>query len=126
MSTSNARGAERRRHPRLEHSVPVKISSGDLDIVTETSNLSCSGAFCRCNKFIAPMTKLKLTLLLPLRKNNKIATKRIHCEGVVVRTESAKAGDHFLTAVFFSDINPRDSQIITEFVESLIKEKTNG
>lgn len=126
MSLIDKQGAERRRHPRLYHSVPVKISSGDLDIVTETSNLSCSGAFCQCGKFIAPMTKLKLNLLLPLRKNNKILTKHIHCEGVVVRTESAKSGDHFLTAIFFSDINPRDSQTITEFVESLIKEKTNG
>lgn len=72
------------------------------------------------------MTKLKLNLLLPLRKNNKIATKRIHCEGVVVRTETAKDGDHFLTAIFFSDISPKDSKIITEFVDSVIKEKSNG
>lgn len=116
-------GSERRRHPRLEHNVPVKISSGDLDLVTETSNLSCSGAFCRINKYIAPMTRLKLNLLLPLRKNNKIVTKRIHCEGVVVRTESSPQGDFFHTAIFFNEIAPRDSEIISEFVDSLSKEK---
>jgi hypothetical protein len=125
VSTPN-RGAERRRHLRLEHKVPVKISSGDLDIVTETKDLSCSGAFCRTTKFIAPMTKLKLNLLLPLRRNGKIVDKRIHCEGVVVRTESATDGDYFHAAIFFSDIAPKDSQAIAEFVESMIKEKTNA
>ena len=72
------------------------------------------------------MTRLKLNLLLPLRKNNKIVTKRIHCEGVVVRTESGKEDDFFLTAIFFSDISPRDSQAIGEFVASVIKEQTNA
>ena len=123
MSSRSPQGAERRRHLRLEHSVPVKISSGDIDIVTETMNLSCSGTFCRINKYVAPMTKLKLNLLLPLRKNNKVVSKRIYCEGVVVRTESAAQGDYFQTAIFFSDISPRDSQIICEFVESVIKER---
>lgn len=125
MSLSPRKGAERRRHPRLDHRVPVKISSPEVDIVTETMNLSRSGTFCRINKYFAPMTKLKLNLLLPVRKNNKIVTKRIHCVGVVVRTENSAEGDYFETAVFFSDINPRDSQVLGEFVESVIKEK-NG
>ncbi len=122
MSSPN-RGAERRRHPRLEHNVPVKISSGDVDLVTETKDLSCSGAFCRISKYIAPMTKLKLNLLLPLRKSGKIATKRIHCEGVVVRCESSTDGAFFHVAIFFSDISPKDGQVVSEFVESVIKEK---
>lgn len=125
MSKANLQGAERRRHFRLEHNVPVKISSADLDIVTETSNLSCSGAFCRINKFIAPMTKLKLNLLLPIRKNNKIVTKHVHCEGVVVRAESVSTDDYFETAIFFSDITPKDAQVIHDFVDSIVKEKTS-
>ena len=123
MPSHPGRGPERRKHPRLEHSVPLKISSGDVDIVTETTNLSCSGAFCHLNKYLTPMTILKLNLLLPLRKNNKIVTKRIHCKGVVVSTESAGHGDYFQTTIFFSDIAPRDSQTISDFVESVIKEK---
>lgn len=67
------------------------------------------------------MTRLKLNLLLPVRKNDKITTKHIHCEGVVVRAEAH--GDYFHTAIFFSDISPRDSQIISEFVDSLHHEK---
>ena len=111
-------GIERRRHPRLEQNIPLKIFSGDMDIVTETKNLSSSGALCLVNKFITPMTKIKLHFLLPLKRNNKTVNKRISCEGVVVRSQSATDQDSFQTAIFFSDIASRDSQIIHEFVES--------
>ena len=117
MSGHSLHGAERRRHPRLEQTIPIKISSDDVDIVTETKNLSCSGAFCLINKFLAPMTKLKLHLLLHFKRNNRSVTKRISCEGVVVRSESAVDQDAFQTAIFFSDIASRDSKIIHEFVE---------
>jgi len=120
VSVQHLQGAERRRHARLDHAVALKISSGDSDIVTETQNLSSSGAFCLVNKYIAPMTKLKLNFLLPLKRNNKLVNKRISCEGVVVRSQSAVDQDSFQTAIFFSDIMPRDSQIIHEFVESVI------
>lgn len=118
MSVKHVNGAERRRHFRLEKAVPLKISGGDADIVTETLNISSSGAFCLLNKHLAPMTKLKLSFLLPLKRNNKVVNKRISCEGVVVRSQSAVDQDSFQTAIFFSDIMPRDSQIIHEFVES--------
>ncbi len=126
MAHQGSSGAERRRHPRLEHNIPVKISSNDLEIVTETKNLSCSGAFCRVNKHLEPMTRLKIHLLLPLRKNNKISTKKITCQAVVVRAQEMPDGDYFDTAIFFSDINPKDSQVITEFVESVMGASIDG
>ena len=126
MAHTGSSGAERRRHPRLEQSVPVKISSPDADILTETVNLSCSGVFCRINKHMEPMTKLKIHLLLPVRRNNKLVTKKITCQGVVVRSQSVPTQDYFDTAIFFSDINPRDSQTIGEYVENVLEEKGRG
>ncbi len=125
-------GPERRRHPRLEHTVPVKISGGDFDIVTETKDISCSGASCRVNKYLAPMTKLKVHLLLPLpagqaglpagqaglNSGAKSTTRHIDCEAVVVRAESAPDHGYFYTAIFFSDIKPRDVESIARFVVS--------
>ena len=116
MSSPYPIGPERRRHARLEHAVAVKISSGDFDIVTETRNISCSGAFCQVSRHLAPMTKLKVHLLLPLRWGTKTVSKRIDCEGVVVRAQSVLQGDRFDTAIFFSDIKPRDSAAIARFV----------
>lgn len=117
MNSHHSKVMERRRHPRLEQPVALKISSGDVDIVTETKNLSGSGALCLVNKFITPMTKLKLHFLLPIKRNHKVVNRRISCEGVVVRSEAAVDQDSFQTAIFFNDISARDSQILHEFVD---------
>ena len=134
-SYSPQSGHERRLHPRLEHTVPVKISGGDVDIVTETRDISASGASCRVSAYLAPMTKLKIHLLLPLPAaclpagrgkagvrppgaNAKTITKRVDCEGVVVRAEAVPEGGYFHTAIFFSDIKPRDIEVLARFVAS--------
>jgi hypothetical protein len=122
VSQSNSSASERRRSPRLEHVVPLKLSSGDIEIVTETRNLSSSGVYCRVNSYIEPMTKLKIHLLLPVKKNNRVSTKRISCQGVVVRTESVPNADHFNAAIFFNDIQPKDIRALADFVEQMLEE----
>ena len=72
------------------------------------------------------MTKLKVHLLLPLRKNDKVTTKKITCQGVVVRVQAAEEGDYYDTAIFFSDIAPKDSRAINEFIESMMEKKNYG
>jgi hypothetical protein len=125
QQAGNSLSQEKRRHLRLEHNIPVKISSDHGDILTETKNLSCSGAFCRMSLRLEPMTKLKVHLLLPLRKNDKVKPKKITCQGVVVRTQAVDNEAYYDTAIFFSDIAPKDSRTINEFVESML-EKKNG
>jgi len=116
---------EKRKHLRVEHSIPVKISCDHADILTETKNLSCSGAYCRVSQWIEPMTKLKIHLLLPLRKSDKLTTKKITCQAVVVRVQAVVGEEYYDTAIFFSDIAPKDARTINEFVESLLENK-NG
>jgi len=117
---------EKRRHPRLESNIPVKISSDHGDILTETRNLSCSGAFCRVSQRLEPMTRLKVHLLLPLRKNDKVMTKKISCQGVIIRVQAAEEKNYYDTAIFFSDLAPKDSRAINEFIESTMEKKDNG
>ena len=125
-SNSLPKSQEKRRHLRLEHNIPVKISSDHGDILSETKNLSCSGAFCQVSFRLEPMTKLKVHLLLPLRKSDQVTTKKISCQGVVVRTQAVAGQDYYDTAIFFSDIAPKDSRTISEFVESLMDQKNYG
>ncbi len=115
---------ERRKHPRIEKNIPLKLSWADADVVTETRNISCSGAYCRVSKYIEPMTKVEVTLLLPVKKGHKVTTKKITCRGVVVRTENFPDGEEFFTAIFFSDILPKDSRILAQFVENVLVEKS--
>ena len=59
---------ERRKDPRIKNNIPVKISREDGDVVTETANISRSGAYCRVSEYIEPMTRLKIYLLMPMKK----------------------------------------------------------
>jgi hypothetical protein len=117
---------EKRRHVRVEFRVPVKISGDQGEILTETKNLSCSGAYCRMTQRLEPMTKLKVHLLLPLRKNDKVTTKSITCESIVVRTQAVAGEQYYDTAIFFSEIAPKDSRTINEFVESMLENSNHG
>ena len=113
-------GPERRKHPRLDNNVPVKIRCDDFDVVTQTRNLSCSGAYCQVNKFIEPMTKLKIHLLLPLKKSDKVITQKITCEGVVVRTESQPGDSSFNIAIFFSEMAVKDRKCLAGYIETTL------
>ena len=114
---------ERRKFPRLDNNIPVKICSEEADVVTETLNLSCAGAYCRVNKYFEPMTKLQILLLLPLRRRNKVVTKKISCQGVVVRTEGVAGGGNYNIAIYFNEIQKKDTATISEYINSLMEEK---
>ena len=113
---------ERRRTPRLDNNIPLKIRSDDFDIVTETKNLSSSGAYCRINKYLEPMTKLKIVLLLPLRRRNRLTTKKISCQGIIVRTESIPGDQYFNVAIYFSDIPQKDVNYLNDYINANLKQ----
>jgi hypothetical protein len=108
---------ERRRNPRASGNVPVKISHEAGDIVTETVNISRSGAYCRIDRYIEPMTRMKVNILLPLWKNNRNTTKKVSCEGAVVRTEPSTEKEFFHIAIFFNKISRRGAEVIGDYAE---------
>ena len=69
------------------------------------------------------MTKLRIHLLLPLRKSDRVTSKKITCQGVVVRTRRQRGEDYYDTAIFFSDIAPKDIRAINEFIENMMENK---
>ncbi len=112
---------ERRGDPRLDNNIPVKICQEDGgDLVAETQNISRSGVYCRVSKRIEPMTKLKIHLLLSSPEEGKKETRKVSCEGVVVRSEPIKDGEGYHLAVFFSDITKRDAEYITDYVDAYL------
>ena len=112
-------GSERRRHPRIFKKLPLKLKINSFDLATETLNISSSGVYCQIDKYIEPMTKVNIVLLLPLKlKNNTAVTKKVTCKGVVVRTEKNPAGDKFNIAIFFSDVPEADAENINRYIET--------
>ena len=115
-------GNERRKGQRALAHIPVRIAHEDGDIVTATLNISRSGAYCRVNKRVELMTKLKIQILLPARKNQKRLTKTIHCQGVVVRVEPSAQNGRFDVAIFFNEIAQRDAESINDYVGSCFEQ----
>lgn len=111
---------ERRRHARLANRLPFKVTDSLSTIVTETINISASGAYCEVSRYIAPMTKVNIILLLPQRqKDTKASSRVMRLEGVVVRTEkSGSSQDKFTIAVFFTRTKEADLKSIRRYVES--------
>ncbi len=115
---------ERRRFPRVEACLPLKLfSAAEADFITETINIGSGGAYCRTEKFIPVMTRLKILMLLP--KEDKKSVK-IECEGIVVRVDpeipSQDVRDYMI-AIYFSRMKKSDRAKIAEYVKKKVKSK---
>ena len=112
---------ERRRSPRILRNIPIKICQENGDIVTESGNISRSGIYCCVDRYIEPMTKIKVQLLLPVAKENKVSSKKILFQGVVVRTEETTKENIYNLAIFFNDISLKDSKSISEYITDCLE-----
>ena len=113
---------ERRSFPRVKKNLPLKIRGGEFDIITETKNLSCAGAYCTADRYLEPMTKLKILMLLPNHSKRKIVNKKVECEGVVIRAENSGLDNkQYNIAIFFSDIKEADRKKISDYVNNHLK-----
>ena len=109
---------ERRRHKRIDSRLPLKLKEGDYDLITETKNVSCSGAYCEVNRYLPPLTKINVTLVFPRAKGE---TETITCQGIVVRTDHmpySNGTNYYCVAIYFSDINKADMSKLSAFVEA--------
>ncbi len=113
-------GAEHRKHPRINERLQVKLKTNHFDIVTETINLSCIGAYCQANKYIPLMTGLDIVLALP-HADEDGEFEYIECDGLVVRVEKvsfdANGRNPYNIAIYFSEIEDSEKQKIESFVE---------
>lgn len=120
MPPEAAGAPDRRRHIRILDRLPFKLADNVSVIATQTINISASGAYCEIDRYIAPMTKVNVTLLVPLRlKSNKISSKTVRLGGVVVRTEKSRSSEgRFSIAVFFTQAKEADLKNIRLYVEN--------
>ncbi|MDP1853743.1 MAG: PilZ domain-containing protein [Candidatus Omnitrophota bacterium] len=111
---------ERRRSIRVESILPLRLKTPDFDIVTSTRNISSVGAYCQTDKYVAPMTKLDITLILNhgYAQGSNVTGTKVKCRGVVVRTEQNE--NKYNLAVFFNDISESEKEKINKFIKSLL------
>ena len=109
---------ERRRSPRVQRQIPLKIKIDDYDLVGQTHNISCIGASCTVNKYIKPFSLISIVMLLPLKINDKNGVCSIRCQGVVVRVEANPQNDkEYNIAIYFNRIRQSDKAKLLQYVQ---------
>ena len=113
---------ERRKRPRADARLSMRVEGaheGDsAQIVTESQNISASGVYCTSSHFLAPLSKVALTIVLPKLPGGRGAKELIKCNGIVVRCDStAKKTDRtYELACMFSGLDESRRRLIEEFV----------
>lgn len=113
-------GTERRRSPRVEDgALSIRLKLGDYDNVTHTLNLSTSGIYCKVDKEIPLMSKVRLMLMIPGAPKEEKGPLSIEVDGVVVREHPVIINGevkHYDCAIFFDSLPARDAEIISEYI----------
>lgn len=109
---------ERRAFPRIyNEGLSLELKTGDFDTITHTLNLSASGIYCKIDKEIPLMSRVKLMLMLPdASKETKTA---LEVNGVVVREHPViidGATRHYDVAIFFEDLSPKNREQIVNYI----------
>jgi hypothetical protein len=114
--------AERRKSPRIDArlalQVEKKLKGGtERPATTESLNLSSNGLYCHVRNYVAPATRVGLTLLLPSFGRAGKKTQVINCEGIVVRCQEDGSDPHnYELACCFTDVRKEDRQLIEEYI----------
>jgi hypothetical protein len=118
------RKSERRRSARADARLSMRVESqhpqGDsTQVVTESQNISANGVYCTSSHYLAPLSKIALTIVLPRLPGSTSNKELIKCDGIVVRCEPAsgrRTEKNFELACMFSDLDTKRRALLEEFV----------
>jgi len=108
---------DKRQHPRVASQVRVRTTSSDAPL--ETINLSAGGLFCTSPAWVAPMTRLALSLELPAAAGSSGTV--VEGEAIVVRTEPAAPSPDpstYRIALFFSRMDDEHRRTLQTYLTS--------
>lgn len=111
---------ERRRFPRIEDGeLSLKLKLGEFDAITHTLNISASGVYCKVDKEIPLMSRVKLVLMVPSHSKEGEAVKSLEVDGIVVREHPVIVDGrikHYDVAIFFEDLSPKNRETIANYI----------
>lgn len=114
---------ERRKYPRIDRQLPLKVLANGYDFITSTQNVSCIGTYCQINKYMPPFTKVIVKLTLPILTCNGNKNCNVECKGVVVRTDDRNKNG-FNVAIFFNKIKGEQRKIISQYINQFLPKKS--
>ncbi len=116
-------GRERRQSARVSAQVALQFAGLDESIpgeslTTESINVGAEGVYCQVGHFIAPLTKLQLTMVLPIKdKKGQAKNEVVKTDAVVVRCQPAgtESGGYRI-ACFFTGLEPDTRDTLQAYV----------
>lgn len=120
----SVRRRERRRMSRADAQLSMRVEGATVDgglvpIVTESRNISGSGVYCFSPYYLAPLSKVALTIVLPAVPGRTPSQRLLKCEGMVVRCqagEGAKKDRAYELACSFLGLEPGARDRLEEYV----------
>lgn len=117
------RGHERRGSERADARLSMRVEAGAAGagrIVTESQNISSSGVYCHVSHYLAPLSKVQLTIVLPRTPGaTAVGQELAKCDAIVVRCDQ-RAGENSETpyelACMFTALHPDLRERIEQFV----------
>jgi hypothetical protein len=118
------RGRERRQSARVDAQVALQLSGAEEgfpteSITTESINVGAEGVYCQVGHFIAPLTKLQVTMVLPLKgRKGQVKNEVVKTRAVVVRCQPAGSdGGGYRIACFFTGLDQTTRGVLEEYVK---------
>lgn len=115
-------GRDRRQSARVDAQVALQLSGAEEgfpteSITTESINVGAEGVYCHVGHFIAPLTKLQVTMVLPLKgRKGQVKNEVVKTRAVVVRCQPAGNGDGYRIACFFTGLDQTTRGVLEEYV----------
>jgi hypothetical protein len=117
------RGRERRGSERADARLSMRVEAGAAGagrIVTESQNISSSGVYCHVSHYLAPLSKVQLTIVLPRTPGaTALGQELVKCDGIVVRCDQRggeKSETPYELACMFTALHPDLRERIEQFV----------
>ena len=111
---------ERRKFQRIEDS-GLSLKLEGFDSITHTLNISPSGVYCKVDKPLPLMSRVRLKLMVPDASKEKGAVKNLEVSGIVVREHPVIVDGsikHYDIAIFFEDLPSKDKEAITNYISN--------
>ena len=113
---------ERRSFPRVrDEGLALKLNSGDFDTVTHTQDISASGIYCKIDREIPLMSRVRLKLMVPDSSGTEKASKELDVDGVIVREHPVIIDGivkHYDAAIFFDNLSAKNREMIQDYISS--------
>ena len=111
---------ERRRAQRVEANLAVTVRGGSAEALGKALNISTNGIYFESPRYLAPLTKVRLDLIIPDAEAAR-KTSPVTCDGVVVRVEPEKdlpGVSRYNVAIFFTLVPDSSQKILARYIRS--------